>query len=410
MRLALALAILPALAGTGEAQDGRFESSDYGIRLKIPAGWNVDASKRALVVLKLTLPGEHPFPPEILVSELLFPEEHITIGQYREQIRQFIQRQYPDPRILDDRNVTAGGKPGFLLSTTFKLKGDHPAVWLKGLVELSPSRLLSIECVVPKAMEESAVKTYDALLASMEFFPRKAPDGTAEGLKRFAAAAAKLPATEAGFEKRIDLEYAIGERKIGTYSQVMKAGTVDGAAGIEVTTVDVIDLGQDGRLEKRTKAFLSDDLAKQRADIEIVHRGKEQRVQYFTASVALDGTEARIERRINGEKSSVTLKVAEKTVLLELLETLANRVIPGGKGVPVSVPVLPAFDNEAGHIRMEHTGEFEMKTDAEGLVKVTILVVMREDGTLITYWYGADRRMTRRSVGGQGVILQAAKK
>lgn len=409
MRLALALAILPVLAGTGGAQEGRFESSDYGIRLKIPAGWNVDASKAAQVVLKLTLPGEHPFPPEIILSELLFPEEHITVGQYREQIRQSIQRQYRDPRILDDRTVTAGGKPGFVLTTSTKAKTEAPAIWFKGLIEISPSRLLSVEAFVPKAMEETGAKTYDALLASIEFFHRKAPEGTPEGLKRFADAVAKMPATEAGLDRTLDLEYAIGERKIGTYAQSMKAATREGAVGIETTTVDVIDLGPDGRLEKRTKAFLSDDLAKQRAEIEIVHRGKEGRVQYFTASVALDGTEASVERRINGERSSVKVKVPERTVLLELLETIGFRLVPGGKSPAVSVPVLPAFDNEAGTVRMEHTGEYEMKAAEGGLAKVHVVVMAREDGALINYWYDAERKMTRRSVGGQSVILQAKK-
>lgn len=408
MRVALAAAILPVLAAAGPAQEGQFASADYGVRLKIPAGWNVDATRMAQVVLKLTLPGEHPFPPEIIVSELLFPEEHITIGQYREQIRQYIQRTYRDPRLLDDRSVTVGGRPGFVFTTASKAKSDAAAHSFKGLIEISPMRLLSVECVVPQKMEEAAARTFDAVLQTIEFIPRKTPEGTAEGLKRFAEAAAKLPATEATLDRKHELEYVLGERKIGLYEQTLKAATRDGAAGIESSTVDVIDLGQDGRLEKRTTAFLSDDLAKQRAEIEVIHRGKEQRVQYFTASVALDGAQATIARRINGEKSSVTVKVPERTVLFELLETVVYRMAAGEKQ-QVSIPVLLAFDNDPGTVKVENAGVSEMRSPGGGMSKVQVFYVGREDAPLITYWFEADRKILRRSVGGQSVVLQAKK-
>ncbi len=406
MRLALVWAFLPVLAVRAAPQDAAFESPEFGVRLKIPAGWTV-GTPRPGEVLRLSLPGNHAVPPELVVANLPFLEEHITVGQYREQIRQFIQRKYLDPRILDERTVTAGGKPGFIFTTASKAKDDAPAISYKAMIEISPSRLLSVECVAPRAMEETAGKTYDALLASLEFFPRKAPDGTAEGVKRFGEAVAKLPATAADFARKVELDYGIGERRVGTYAQEMKAATREGATGIEVSTVDVIDLGADGRLEKRTRGFISDDLAKQRADVEIVHRSKELRVQYFTASVALDGTDVAVERRLNGEKSSVKLKAPERAVLMELLEPLEFRMIGAGKGPSMSVPVLPAFDNEPGHVKMEHTGDYEMKADAGGLVKVSILVVTREDGAMINYWFDEARKLIRRSVGGQSVVLQA---
>jgi hypothetical protein len=405
MRLALVLAILPAFAAL--PQDGAFESPDFGVRLKIPAGWTVGTAQPP-VVLKLTLPGKHAFPPEIAVQNLAFTEEHITIGQYREQFRQFIQRSFAEPRILDDRSLKVAGMPAVLFTWTWKTK-DAPAIHYKCLIEISPSRMLSVEFAAPKAMEEAAAKTLEALLASIELFPRKKPEGTEEGLKRLADALGKLPATPAEFEHKIELEYQIGAENVGSYSQLMKAAARDGAAGLEVTTVDVIDLGPNGRLEKRSTVFMSDDLSKQRAEVEIVHRSKEQRVQYFTASAAVDGTEAKIERRLNGEKSSVKFAVPERTVLMEGLEAFEFRMLAAGKGSPVSVSVLPAFDNEAGHVKMEHTGEYEMKGPAGGLVKVTVFIVAREDGALINYWYDPERKLIRRSVGGQNVVLQAKK-
>jgi len=408
MLLRRALLILPVLCLAGRPQDGKFESPDYGLRLKLPAGWTVDSTKLVQVVLKLALPGDKPFRSELILRELPFPEEHITIGQYREQIRQLIQRTYRDPRILEDRDATVGGRPAFVFVTASRTNADADAVSYRCLVELSPSRLLWIEGIVPKEGSDAAMKTFDALLGTIEFFPRQAPAGTEEGLKKFAEAATKLPATEAKFEKKLDMEYALGDSKVGTYQQELKAGTREGAAGMEVKTVDVIDLGTKGRLEKRTTAFLSDDLARQWGDVEIVHKGPEGRTQYFTAAVKVEGTSATIERRINGEKSTSKLTVPERTVLLELVEALQARLLGSpAKGV-MSVPVLPAFDNEAGHVAIELRGKHEMKGEA-GLVDVHIVVVQREDGTLINYWYDADRRMIRRTVGGQSIVLQARK-
>lgn len=407
MRPALVLAILPVLVSAGPAQDGAFESPEFGLRLKLPAGWTVGSAAKP-EILKLSLPGEHAFRPEILLHNLAFTEQHITLGQYREQFRQYIQIQLPDPRILDDRSLTVGGKPAILFTATYK-RGEEPAVYLKGLVELSPSRLLSFECVAPRALEESVRKTGDELLASIEFFPRATPDGTADGLKRFGDALAKLAPTDPAHEKKLDLEYGVGERNVGSYAQAIKAAARDGAAGLEVSTVDVIDLGAEGRLEKRSKVFLADDLSKQAADIEIVHRSKERRVQYFTASLSLDGVDVAIERRINGERSSLKLKVPERTILWEGLEAFQFRLIPAGKGPVFSLPVLAAFENEVSHLKIEHRGEYEMKAPAGGLTKVTEIAVAREDGVIITYWYDPDRKLIRRSVGGGNVILQAKK-
>jgi hypothetical protein len=403
MRHLLALAILPALVGP--AQDGAFESPEFGVRLKIPAGWTVGTSDGA-TILKISLAGKHAFPAEIVVQNLAFLEEHITVGQYREQFRQFIQRQYADPRILDDKAFTVAGKPCTSFTWAWKAK-EGPAVNYRAFIELSPMRMLSVEFGSPKTMEDAA-KTWEALLATLEFFPRKQADGADERLKLYAESAAKLPATEAGFTRKTELDYLVGVENVGTYSQQMKAATKDGAAGVEMTTVDVIDLGANGRLERRSTVFVSDDLARQRAEVEVVHRGKERRIQYFTSNVAIEGGEATADRRINGEKSAVTVKVPERTILSDAIEILEFRLLAAGKGPMISVPVLEAFDNDVQYARMEHTGEYEMKAAGGGLVKVNVLVVARDTGVL-TYWFDSNKKVMRRSVAGGNVVLQERK-
>ena len=407
MRFALILALLPAVAAGRASQDQVFDSPEFGVRLKIPAGWAVGSIAGA-EILKLSLPGKHDFSPQVAVQNLLFPEEHITLGQYREQFRQFIQQNFAEPRILEDRSLTVGGKPSMVFTWSWKAK-DGPALHFKSFTELAPTRLLSVELVAPKALE-GAAKTFDTLLASLEFIARKKPEGTDEAVKKFGEIAAKLPATDPAFERKSELDYVLGDQTVGSWSQQMKAATRDGAAGLDVVTVDIIDLGANGRLEKRTTVFLSDDLSKQRAEVEIIHRGKPGRVQYFTASVALDGTDVTVDRRLNGEKSTVKLKAPERTILDEALEAVEFRLLAAGKGPTISVPVLQAFDNEPSFVKAEHTGEHEMKIPgAAGLAKISVFVVARENGTIITYWFDKDRKLTRRSVGGQNIILQEKK-
>jgi hypothetical protein len=398
-------AVLAVLLSAAGPQEAAFESAEYGIRLKIPRGWTVDATKTPRVILKLTLPGEHAFPPEILLSELAF-SEYVTLAQYREQVRQFIQRTYREPRLLDDRDCAAGGRPGFYFVTASKTLNDAEAVSFKGFIALQPARMLSVECVYPKAGQEDAQKAYDGLLAAIEFIPRKPPPGTEEGLKRFAEEAAKLAAPEPGLTRKEELEYVLGERNIGTYTLEIAASSREGVEGLEQKSAHVVDLGEEGRAESRVTGFLSNDLARQWVQVEDARTGKDRRTQYFTAKASLEGGQMTVERRINGEKSSVQVKVPERTVFSELVEALQARLVPGAK-VQLSVPAISAFENEAGHVRIHLEGRHEMRVD-DKLVEVHVVSLQRDE-TLLNYWYSADRRILRRTVSGQSLVLRPKK-
>ena len=399
------LAVLGALLVAAGPQEAAFESAEYGIRLKIPRGWTVDATKQPRVILKLTLPGEHSFPPELLLSEVVF-SEYVTLGQYREQVRQFIQRTYREPRLLEDRECTAGGRPGFFFVTLSRTVNEADAVSCKGFIALQPARMLSVECVFPRAGQEEALKAYDALLAAVEFIPRKPAAGTEEGLKRFAEEAPKLAPAEAGLVRKEELEYVLGERNIGSYVLDVSAGTREGAAGLEVKSVHLVDLGEEGKAEARVTGFLSNDLARQWVEVEDVRVGKDRRTQYFTAKGALAGGKVTVERRINGEKSSVEIKVPERTVFSELVEALQARLVPGAKSM-MSVPSISAFENEAGHVRIQLEGKHEMRVD-DKLVEVHVVSLQRDE-SLLNYWYSSDRRILRRTVSGQSLVLRPKK-
>ena len=95
-------------------QDSKFESSDFGVRLNIPSGWNIDATRQSRVILKLRQQSQTVPAPELLVYEAMMSAP-ITLGQYREQLRHFLQRghhqRYPGAHVLhrcasgDDRRI-----------------------------------------------------------------------------------------------------------------------------------------------------------------------------------------------------------------------------------------------------------------------------------------------------------------
>jgi hypothetical protein len=395
-----------ALALPLPAQDSPFESSDFGVRLKIPAGWTIDATRQARVILKLTLSGDGPVKPELLVYEAALAEP-VTPAQYKEQLRHFLQRAYKEPRMVEDRAVTAGGRSGFVLGVASKGAGDVDVVSLKGLIEISPKRMLGVDGVFPRGREEALGKVYDALLASVEFIPRKSPIGTEDGLRQLAQAVEKIFKTPAPPEGPTELGVFAGDKRIGTYTITLKPGTRGAAAGWELESAFRVDLGEEGRSESHVTGFLSHDLATQAAEVAESKVGKDKRAQNFSASVNLAGGEVRSVRRINGERVETRFKVPERAILGELEEALKVRLLELGKGL-VSVPVVSAFENEPGYLRIELAGP-QKKPVGGAEAEVHVLLVQREDGSVVTDWHDKDRRPAQISYSNTSLLLRRAK-
>jgi hypothetical protein len=383
-----------------------FESADYGIRLKIPKGWNIDATRQARVILKLNQPADGPVKPELLVYDAPFPDP-ITLGQYKEQLRHYVQRAYKEPWMIDDRAAKAGGRDGFVLGIQSKGVNDAEIISYKGLFQSSPRRFLGVDAVFTKGQEEAQAKVYESLLASIEFFPRRQPVGTEDGLRQLGEAVAKMsePWTPpAGPE---EIQVLLGEKEIGTQTMTWRTATRDGAAGIELDMFTKIDLGDDGRSEARVKGFLSNDLATQSVDLSEIRAGKDKRVQSFTASALLSGGEVKVTGRINGEKVSYSFKAPPKAVFSELMDTLQRRLLAVGKAL-VMVPTIQAFDFDPMTLKVELSGLNKMKVD-DKMTEVYVLYQAREDGALVTYWYDSDRRLSRITSSAQGPVFKRKK-
>lgn len=404
--LVLASGLVLAAVSTAAGQDSDFESADYGIKLKIPKGWNIDATRQPRVILKLNLAAEGPVKPELLIYDAPFPDP-ITLGQYKEQLRHYIQRAYKDPWMADDRAAKAGGHDGFVLGIQSKGVNDTDIVSYKGLFQSSARRFIGIDGVFPKAQDEALSKVYEALLASVAFIPKRQPIGTEDGLRQLGEALAKLtePWTPpAGPE---EIQVLLGEKEIGSQTMTWKTATRDGAAGVELDMFTKIDLGDDGRSEARVKGFLANDLTVQSVELAEIRAGKDKRVQSFTATASLSGGEVKVSGRINGEKMESGFKAPAKAVFSELVDTLQRRLLAAGKAL-VMLPTIQAFDFDPMTLKVELTGLNKMKVD-DKMTEVYVLYQAREDGALVTYWYDGDRRLSRITSSAQGPVFKRKK-
>jgi hypothetical protein len=411
--LAFLTAILTAAAQADKPpapaapQGEPFESADYGIRLNIPPGWTIDASREPRIILRLKRAGDFPVKPELLIFEVR-PPEPVTLSQHKESVRQFIQRAYREPRILDDRPISISGKPGFLFTLTSRGTNEVTALLYRGVVQLSAYRLIAVDGIFPQAQADTLSRAYEDLLARIQFLPRRIPTGAEEGLKALADLAPKLKPWAAADARLDEMEIVANEKVVGTYTLSMNAGKRGAVTGVTLESTYTVDLGeQQGKVETRVFGFLSDDLAVQSVTFEEVKTDKERRTQSFSATAALAGGEVVSAHTINGEKNSVKIKTPDRTIFYELLPALQVRLLSHPKST-LFVPVVSAFENEVGHSKLETSGSIKIK-EADREFDGQASALLRDDGALMTSIFDAKRTLLRVSVSGQPFVLRRKK-
>lgn len=381
-----------------------FESAEYGVKLTIPKGWNLDASREPRVILKLNLADPGAVKPELIVYEIR-PPEPVAISQHKELVRQQIQRTYRDPKIVDDRTLTVGGKPAFLFAVESKAATDADVRSYRAVVVLSAHRLLGVDGVFPRASADSLAKTYDAFLNGVTFIDRKKGAGLDEGLKNLADAVKRIAATPLAAERKETLDVDVGPKTIGSYTISMRPATRGLVLGTDIESKFIVDLGDDGRVETTVKGFLADDLSVQSVDFEEKKVNREKRTQVFSSTALLSEGEIRSERRINGERTSLALKVPAHAVLAELLEPLQFRLIDQGKYV-MAVPVVSAFETEVFYAKLEGLGPVQVKVDDKTTVEASVSTILREDGGQVNYSYTKEKRVLRVGYAGQPFTMK----
>jgi hypothetical protein len=203
------------------------------------------------------------------------------------------------------------------------------------------------------------------------------------------------------------MEIWVGERKIGSHTLAFKPDSRGTTPGIAIESRTILDLGDEGRVETTVKGFMSPDLQIQSMEMDEIKTGKDRRTQNFWAQVELAGGEAKIERRINGEKSSHQVKLGDLVILAELAEALQARILEGAKGL-LTLPSLGAFDAEPGFLRIEFAGVHKL-LEGDVTMDVHVVFLQREEGGLMTYWFDPNQALLRISITGQSLIFKRKK-
>lgn len=387
--------LFPVLLWQGEpAQGTPFESRDFGVRLKIPAGWSVDSTREPHVLLKIQKSGDFVYRPTIQLYEAVAGDP-ITPGQFKESMRTSIQRLLKEARIFEDQAVQAGGRPGF--SFFVRVKADVDLVVIRSILGEGPKRYLGVDANFPEDGWTELRKDYDALLASIEFTRRRSREASEKELKPILDAF-QLLAEEKAEKKdlRDELVIYIGEKEFGTFHWSIRDAASEGVEGFEVESVQTVDLGEEGKQTIRVLGFLSRDMSIQKVFTEQMRVSRERKTVYFTAEGKLSGGRIHVVRRINGEKSEWTAAAEPGGVFADLIEGLLWRLAPLGKRL-VAIPAIDLFDPEAGLWRIEFAGLQKMR-EGEKTVEIYVAFQVRDDGQLTTFWYDADRHLIRRNV------------
>ena len=339
----------------------------------------------------------------MLVYEIRL-RDPVTLGQYMEQLRHYVQTNYREPRIDNVRPVTVRGRSGVIMDLTAKNETGQETQTLKGIFEISPKRLVAVDGVFPGS---NGVDAYEELVTQMRFPAPKPRPELRKGLKAFDGVAKKLSGLPIEGEQSDDLDILSGNKKVGGHRVKVGSGSRFGLGGTEIESITEMDLGDQGRLVIKTSGFLSHDLSRQELELERIRYAKDGRTLNFEARLQLKNGEVRADRRINGERSESSFSVPPRTILGELAEALQGRIANLDREL-ITVPVLSAFENQLSYLRIEVAGLHRMRPKLDApLQDVYVLYLLRDDGALLTYWYGPKGSLLRVTEAGKPLVYRA---
>ena len=394
---------LGALQAAADDETSPYENADAGFRVKVPSGWTLDATRRRNVILTVTAPGDEKIRPQLQIYQIRLGQP-VTISQYKEQVRHLLQRAFVDPRMLDDRDVEAGGRPAFVLVLASVLD-KSVVVSHKGVVELNPMRMLGIDGIFPHDRAGELAATYNRFLESLETFPPRAPIGIEDRLETFRKGFAGATAAADIGHRKDDLEIIAGEKRIGEYLLELTPAERGGTPGMEIKSVYKIEVDGPQRVESHVSGFLSDDLKTQSVNVREVRVGTDKRTQNFEASVALTDGKVTAVRRINGEGSTHSFELrTDRVVLSDLIRALQARVAGAMKG-SVAVPTVSAFDSQLSYSRFELKGKSRVQDEGESF-DVLVTQVTGADGTIQYTWHDPNGGLRRITHSGRALVFK----
>lgn len=362
--------------------------NEEGIRYVIPADWSFSSGREPRMLAQGILRDEtlKPYPQMVLIHDR--PSRPSTPAAFRKEVREAVEKNAIGFKVIEDRELAFKGRPGFLLVFGYKSDQDlEKAVDMEGVrggLLIGPRRYVLVDINYPAAGAEKLRPLAESLLAGIDTFPPKEPDGVRKGLETFRQIREKWGAFPSAFAVEQKLDYDLGKKTVGTYLLKVQDGAIDGRPGYRVERSLVIDMDKDGKMEARSSGFLSCDMELQSVQVSEVTVAADGRRYEYEASATIKDGKLKGMRRILGEESEAAFDVPKETVFFDFVEVLLLRLVEYGK-CDFHVPTVSPYDNETRSVRIECSDIQKIRVDGQRIDAYTLFVT-GTGGTHTTYF------------------------
>jgi hypothetical protein len=366
----------------------RTTAPDHEFAFRPPAGWTRHLGVGPTLA-KYIQPGDLKNPTEFLLTHL-HSSNPTPIESFKKQATDNIKEKYAGAKILEEKDLTIGGKKAFRV--VFQ---HNESVQVKTVIHRSNVEFYLLDAVIPadqastiKPLIEASVGSFEILPLPMSSEERSADSRTMAILK-----AAKIDPALMG-EKWYTIH--LTTKKVGTMR--FKMAEAEGMYAFELDVRN--DFGEGNTDTTIVKGSFSPDGRVQKVLTEETKINPKQK-WIFAAGATINGGQVKVTRDMNGHKEDRVFTVEEGVLLSDVAECLRGVLVGAGRGNYLLKTLSPFSEDwtvETIDVGGPETLEVDGRTRSCTLVQA--YVGRRKN---MTYYYGPDRSVIR--VGGPKEIF-----
>jgi hypothetical protein len=361
----------------------RVNSPDHEFALRPPAGWILHRGAGPTLA-KFTEAGDLKTPAEMLITHL-YSSNPTPLESFKKQAKENIAEKYPGSKILEEKDVTIGGKAGFRVVFT-----HNEGILFKTVVHRTNLEYYLLDAAYPP---EEAGRIRPLIEASLNTFeivplPMSSEDRAIDARTLAALADTKIDPALLG-ERWYTIH--LSNRKVGHMR--FKMADAGGLYSFETRVQN--DYGEGNTDSIEVHGSFSSDGRTQKLDTEEVKVNPKQRwVVRATAAVA--SGRAKISRDINGIKEERSIPLEDGVFLSDVAECVRSLLVGAGKGTYLLKSLSP-YSDEWNSETIEVGGLESLEVDGQTRECMLVLAYVGRRKNMM-YYYGPDRWVFR--VGG----------
>lgn len=361
----------------------RVTSPDHEFALRPPAGW-VRHLGAGPTLVKFTQPGDLKVPAELLVTHL-YSSNPTPLDSFKKQAKENILEKYPGSKILEEKDVTLGGKSGFRVVFT-----HNDTILFKTVVHRTNLEYYLLDAVYLPEESGRIRPVVEACLNTFEIIPLPMSSEERAVDARTLAVIQESKIDPALLGERWYTVH-LSDRRVGHMH--FKMADVGGMYTFETRVQINYDPGNSDATV--VHGSFSPDGRTQKVESEQTKTNPKQR-WVLRATAAVASGRAVISRDINGFKEERSLAVEDGVLLSDVAECMRSALVGAGKGTYLLKSLSP-FSDEWSVEMIEVGGLESLEVDGQTRECMLVLAYVGRRKNMM-YFYGADRWVFR--VGG----------